>query len=226
MRTSMLCLLLLAGSAQALGHAPSLLSPRASALFVSERAAAGHYDRSSWSAELPAPALAQGGRVLLAQDDAQPPPPSAYSDWRAALVQEKAQLEADRPGLGAPIGMLVGGFVGAYVGLVAAEVGLAIGFSSSNLRTTSGERQLFMAIGIAGVVLLAAGIALAVVGGIKLGRAIYTRVKTSRRISQIDDQLQSGGSFGAPPDEAAPPVQSVPTVDRLLPAPGFALASF
>lgn len=142
---------------------------------------------------LDAPTLA--ARWSLAQAEPSSPPPVAIPDWREPLLTERALLEQSQPDLRMPIIVLAAGetvFIGG-AGVIYYWM-LALAMNPYSSISSSVELPL------AGLVLAAVGVAALVVGGVQLGRAIYTRIRNTRRMNAIDEQLEAvpaPGGFSA-----------------------------
>ncbi len=171
-------------------------------------------------------------RIHLVQD-APPAPPAAeqapdFSRWtRAQLRAEIERLDATRPSLGLPIGLMAGGGGGALVSAYVLLLSLA-----GNSRTLL---PLFIFLGIAGTVC----VGLLVLGGIFLSQALPERRVIGARMDAIDAQLNSETDpreLPPPPpvqqpqtpdDYVVPPPPSLPPEQvRVLPSFRIVLARF
>jgi hypothetical protein len=146
--------------------------------------------------------------------------PQDYSTWsREDLVKEYNRLDAERPSLALPIGLMVTGGVGAIIGLYCAFFGLvlsAAGSASSTLYIVAAV------LGLAGVGLLVSGI-------VTLLGALHDRRSMSAEMDRIKERLDGTQQPGLPPPPPAGPVPPPPPPPTQVFAPVKAtieLASF
>lgn len=202
---------LMSSQALALRHARSLSGfDHRGALSLSERTERGGY--AGWLTGAPS-AFASTSLLAVGSHygQAAEPAPAATMDPREALAQEKAELQASMPGLGMPIGLLAGGAAGFFIGYIMMVVGAELG---------SGIVALI------GLGLVVVGVVAIVLGVIRLVGVIRNRAAATRRISEIDDQLNAmpGGMPPPPPSYAPPP--AVQREGNGLPVAGIRVASF
>jgi hypothetical protein len=183
------------------------------------------------SALLTAEAPLPGTGILLAQDEALPPPPPGVAAPRTLqdLRAERARLDGTRPSLGGGIAMLA---VGAALSL--AGLGVGVGglymlvlylFTSNGAVFGTTLATVFTVVGFVflgvAVVALGVGIPLAVIGGRKLSTTIRERNAIGAQMNAIDEQIRQLEQL-AP--EAPPPPTSVER--NLGPQPLLVLSTF
>jgi hypothetical protein len=181
--------------------------------------------------------LDSGARIQFVQDEnpnGDFPPLEQMT--REQLQREWDRLDSERPGLGGAIGLLAGGAVIAFVGLYVCIYGAAFAFVSTQTSTSGISPAVGTILLVIGVVLIAGGIALAVVGGLKLKNTLHDRSRIGEQMNRIQDRLNSNpgqpyypqqpppGDQNTPPPPPPPP----PSVQNLTPVPsgGVALLDF
>jgi hypothetical protein len=186
------------------------------------------------SASLTSEAPTLGTGMLLAQD-APPPQPPAVGGLGLAqpltlqqLHAERDRLDASRPSLGGPIAMLAVGvaltLAGVGFGLSGAYliVGYAVAgvFSGASTVGTAITIAAFVVLGI-GVVLLAVGIPLAIIGGVRLKRTLNERSAIGVEMGVIEEKIKAL-------EDVAPPPPVLPnSVERNAgPAPTLVVSTF
>jgi hypothetical protein len=156
---------------------------------------------------------------------------------REQLQREWDRLDSSRPGLGGAIGLLAGGVAVAVVGFYIAYIGLlAAIISSTSTGTSVGiSPGVGMVLLVVGLVVLAGGIALAVVGGLKLRSTLHDRSRYGEQMNLIQDRLNAnpGQPYYPPPPPGdqnvpPPPPPPPPSVQNLTPVQsgGVALLDF
>lgn len=186
------------------------------------------------AAMLTAEAPTLGTGILLAQADAPPaPPPGVAQPAPAApktlqqLREERTALDQSRPGIGGGIALLAVGVVADGIGLSFGAWGLATLFSSFFLRAagttvnTALTAAGFVMLGL-GIIALAVGIPLTIVGAIKLARSLRERRAIGEQMNAIDEQIRLLEESAPPP----PPVMPNSVENNLRPRPALVVAEF
>lgn len=163
-----------------------------------------------------------GEGMLLAQAGEPPPIPPPGGELAAPmparslqdLRAEYARLSDSRPGLAGPIVMLA-------IGVPALVIGFAIFYGVFVYGLLNGISYTAWLVGlIVSVPLMAVGLVLAIVGGVRLGRTIRDRGQIGKQMEEIKAQIDALESAPPPP----PPPSSVQL--ELGPKPAFVLAHF
>jgi hypothetical protein len=181
--------------------------------------------------------LDSGARVRFVDDEENPngdfPPIEQMT--REQLQREWDRLDSNRPGLGGAIGLLAGGAAVAIIGFYVAYAGVAAAVISSGTTSSGISPTVGAVLIVIGLVMLAGGIALAVVGGLKLRSTLHERSHIGEQMNRIQDRLNSNPSqpyYPPPPpgdqNSPPPPPPPPPSVQNLTPVSsgGFALASW
>lgn len=166
-----------------------------------------------------------GEGMLLAQAEAPPPPPPAIGGPEPVgaprtlqdLRAEYQRLDESRPGLVAPIVMLAIGVPAAIIGFYFVYDGLVTILLSGNSSALFLTGVIFTGVG---VVLLIAGVVLAIIGGVKLGRTLGQRREIGNQMEDIKKQIEALESAPPPP----PPPSSVQRMEA--PKTAFTVATF
>ncbi len=140
---------------------------------------------------------------------------------REQLQREYDRLDSERPSLGGSIGLLAGGAAAAIVGLIVIDVGSAAAvLSTSGSTATSFSMGTFAPFLVAGLLLIAAGATLAIIGGIKLAHTIRERRRYSVQQDAIRERLEGNPANpypAPPPGEGVPPPPPPPPSVHLTP---------
>lgn len=182
--------------------------------------------------------LDSGARVRFVDDEGENPNgdfPPIEQMTREQLQQEWDRLDSNRPGLGGGIGLAAGGVAVAIVGFYVAYAGLAAAIVSSGTTNSGISPAVGAVLIVIGLVLLAGGITLGIIGGLKIRSTLRERSRIGEQMNRIQDRLNSnpGQPYYPPPppgdqNSPPPPPPPPPSVQNLTPVTtgGFALASW